>query len=199
MGLETTCKGAFNGTVSEGKLQWEGDVLLFRGDFRLKLAASDIRQVSVDGQELVVEFGTGTVTFALGPQAAKWHTKIAKPPTLMDKLGIKSGQRIAMLNWTDKAFREELRGRDIKLVKAGPCDIVFLGAERDADLETLHTIEPMLLRNGAIWIVYPKGQKQITELSVMAATKAAGYVDNKTCRFSVTHTGLRAVIPVARR
>lgn len=33
---------------------------------------------------------------------------------------------VESLNWMDKVFRAELRGRDIKLVKTGPCDIVFL-------------------------------------------------------------------------
>ena len=51
----------------------------------------------------------------------------------------------------------------------------------------------------AIWIVYPKGQRHIREADVMRAGKAAGFTDNKICRFSETHTALRFVIPVARR
>ena len=69
----------------------------------------------------------------------------------------------------------------------------------DKDLDRLTKLEPMLNRAGAIWIVYPKGLKAITEMSVMNAAGAAGFVDNKTCKFSETHTALRVVIPVARR
>jgi len=39
----------------------------------------------------------------------------------------------------------------------------------------------------------------ITQSHVMAAGKAVGLVDTKTVSFSVTHTALKWVIPVARR
>ena len=54
-------------------------------------------------------------------------------------------------------------------------------------------------RNGAIWVVYPKGRQDIREVDVIAAGKSAGFTDNKVCRFSETHTALRFVIPIARR
>ena len=56
-----------------------------------------------------------------------------------------------------------------------------------------------IVSNGAIWVVYPKGRKDIHELDVIAAGKAAGLVDNKVVGFSVTHTSLRFVIPLANR
>lgn len=199
MGLEANCKAVFRGECSEGRLQWEGDALLFRGGFRLKILAADIRRLDVLGEDLVVQFESGNAAFTLGLKAEAWREKIANPPTLLDKLGVKPGQRVALVNWSEKPFVAELKSREVEITKKGPCDIVFLGAERDSELEHLTAMEPLLKRNGAIWIVYPKGQKQITELSVMAAGKAAGFVDNKTCRFSATHTGLRVVIPLARR
>jgi len=52
---------------------------------------------------------------------------------------------------------------------------------------------------GAIWTVYPKGQKHITQNDVMTAGKAAGLVDTKVVGFSDTHSALKWVIPVAKR
>jgi uncharacterized protein with PhoU and TrkA domain len=78
-------------------------------------------------------------------------------------------------------------------------DIILLGAEDLKSLARVKTLEPHILRNGAIWIVYPKGQQHIREADVMAAGKSAGFTDNKVCRFSETHTALRFVIPIARR
>jgi hypothetical protein len=60
-------------------------------------------------------------------------------------------------------------------------------------------LEASIKPNGAIWVVYPKGQKHIREIDVMAAGKSAGLTDNKVCRFSETHKALRLVIPLARR
>ena len=78
-------------------------------------------------------------------------------------------------------------------------EIIFLAAEDLKSLARIESLESYLKRNGAIWVVYPKGQKHIREVDVIAAGKAAGLVDNKVCRFSETHTALRFVIPLARR
>ncbi len=51
----------------------------------------------------------------------------------------------------------------------------------------------------ALWIVYPKGQKQITELDVLAAGRRAGLKDVKVVGFSPAHTALKFVIPVSSR
>jgi hypothetical protein len=52
---------------------------------------------------------------------------------------------------------------------------------------------------GALWVVRPKGRREITESDVMAAGKAAGLVDVKVVSFSDTHTAEKFVIPVAQR
>ena len=50
-----------------------------------------------------------------------------------------------------------------------------------------------------LWIVYPKGQKQITENDVLAAGRKCGLKDIKVVGFSATHTALKFVIPVENR
>jgi hypothetical protein len=51
----------------------------------------------------------------------------------------------------------------------------------------------------ALWIVYPKGQKHITENDVLAAGRKAGLKDVKVVGFSPTHTALKFVIPLRSR
>jgi hypothetical protein len=77
--------------------------------------------------------------------------------------------------------------------------MIFLRVGHRMDLGRLASLEPWIERNGAVWIVYPKGRKDLKETDVIAAGLAAGLVDNKVVRFSDTHTALRFVIPVARR
>jgi hypothetical protein len=121
---------------------------------------------------------------------------------LLDKLGVKPGQRICVLGVSDAAFLKDLGGRVPDFAREKQidgADLVFLGAE---DLKALASLKPLtgtIQKNGAIWIVYPKGQKHIREADVMAAGKSAGLTDNKVCRLSDTHTALRFVIPLARR
>jgi hypothetical protein len=54
-------------------------------------------------------------------------------------------------------------------------------------------------QNGALWVIRPKGRKEISERAVMDAGKAAGLVDVKVVSFSETHTAEKFVIPVAQR
>lgn len=122
--------------------------------------------------------------------------------SLLEKLGVKPGQRISVLGIEDAAFL-----RDLATIAPGAAhgkpqrgsDLIFLAAESLKALERIRSLELHLERNGAIWVVYPKGQQHIREAQVMAAGKSAGLTDNKVCRFSETHTALRFVIPVARR
>jgi hypothetical protein len=72
-------------------------------------------------------------------------------------------------------------------------------AENLKALARVRSLVGRIQKNGAIWVVYPKGQKHIREADVIAAGKSAGLTDNKVCRFSDTHTALRFVIPLARR
>ena len=78
-------------------------------------------------------------------------------------------------------------------------DVVFVAANDRADLDRLVTVLKFLKRDGAIWVIRPKGSPNISEGDVMQAGKAAGLVDVKVVRFSDTHTAEKFVIPVAQR
>jgi Protein of unknown function (DUF3052) len=121
---------------------------------------------------------------------------------LADKLGIKAGQRISVMGVESAEFLVELatRVQDYsggKLVK--DADLIFFSAEARKDLERLEFLAKAIQSKGAIWVVYPKGQKHIREIDVITAAKSAGLVDNKVCSFSTTHTALRLCIPIAKR
>lgn len=53
--------------------------------------------------------------------------------------------------------------------------------------------------NGAIWVITPKGRKDMRDIEVIAAGKAAGLTDNKVVGFSATHTSQRFCIPLGKR
>ena len=137
--------------------------------------------------------------------------KVAKPRaperdyshrTLIDKLGVKPGQRVAVLGVEDAEFLRDLNAmvpeysRGKRITNA---DLIFFSAEALGDLAHLKSLSNSISRSGAIWAVYPKGQKHIREIDVISAGKSAGLTDNKVVRFSDTHTALRFVIPLANR
>ena len=197
MGQEANCEVRFGSKVSTGTALLETDDLIFRGDFRLSIPLKSIQSLEAADGVLRVTSPAGTALFSLGAQADKWAHKIRNPRTLADKLDVKPGMRVSLIGVRD---RLEGRTRDITEGKAAKeSDLIFFGAGTDKDLLKLRTLQNALKRNGAIWVVYPKGKKDITEIGVLKAGRQAGLVDTKVARFSDTHTALKFVIPLARR
>ena len=122
---------------------------------------------------------------------------------LLDKLGIRPGMRVAIIEVDDPEIRERIADRTTDLTEGWPgpdTDVVLLGAETIDALEPLEALTARIRPNGAIWVVSPKGKSAtLRDTDVIEAAKGAGLVDNKVASFSPTHTALRLVIPVARR
>ncbi len=121
---------------------------------------------------------------------------------LIDKLGVKPGQKITVLGVESAEFLTELTARVPEYSRGrrvADSELIFFSAEAVADLAQLSSLGRSIQRDGAIWVVYPKGQKHIREIDVINAGKSAGLTDNKVCSFSVTHTALRFCIPAAKR
>jgi hypothetical protein len=122
---------------------------------------------------------------------------------LLDKLGIRPGMRVALIDIDDPDIRPLIAERTTDLTEgeAKPdTDVVLLGAETPDDLGPLKTLVTRIRPNGAIWVVSRKGKAATLRYDdLLEAAKAAGLVDNKVASFSATHTALRFVIPVGLR
>ena len=122
---------------------------------------------------------------------------------LLDKLGIRPGMRVSLLDIDDETIRPLIADRTSDVTEGWPepdTDVVLLGADSMAQLEPLPALAARIRPNGAIWVVSRKGKAStLRDVEVMGAGKASGLIDNKVCSFSPTHTALRLVIPVALR
>jgi hypothetical protein len=76
---------------------------------------------------------------------------------------------------------------------------IFFAANTSKELAEITKLAKALKGAAALWLVYPKGQKQITENDVLGAGRKAGLKDIKVVGFSPTHTALKFVIPITRR
>jgi hypothetical protein len=201
MGQELKCIASFKGKRSEGKALLETQEIIFRGDFRLKIPLKDIRKLNAKFGKLSVEYGEGTAVFELGEAAENWQHRIQNPRSRAEKLGIKPGQRISVIGVEDAAFFEELKAAAaIVTTKATPSsDQIFFAAAKTVDLKKLAALKKSLTPSGALWVVRPKGSRDITEAQVREAAKAADLVDVKVVAFSETLTAEKLVIPVAKR
>ena len=202
MGLEAKCRARFGGQAGSGTAQLETDKLVFRGELRFQVPLKELQSVKAAGGNLEVRFGGGTAVLELGKAAEKWADKILHPPSRLDKLGVKAGMRVALRGEFDAEFVAEVKARTGDVAAGKPkkdSAAIFLLAESAGELSKVEGLSGSMARDGALWIVYPKGRKEITENGVLAAGRAAGLTDVKVVSFSATHTGLKFVIPVVKR
>jgi hypothetical protein len=176
--------------VEVGRLQWEAPRLIFRGTARRVFEGEALKGVRSDGADLVLADGA---RFTLGAvQAERWAGAIANPPGRLDKLGVKAGMRVAILDLDDPEFAAELAGRAALSNTFSELDMLIFSADSAEALARIRDLVPMLADRGALWIVSLKGKLlKVRDVEVMAAAKAQGLVDNKVCAFSETRTALR--------
>ena len=122
---------------------------------------------------------------------------------MLDKVGVKPGSKVAIVDLDDAGFIALLRARTADIVKGRPrepVDLVFMGASELKDLRRLKEVKSWIEPNGAIWVVRPKGgRSEIRDTDVIEAGLAAGLVDNKIASFSDTHGAMRLVIRLRDR
>lgn len=200
MGAELKCKARYGKQVGEGRALLETSEIIFRGDFRLKIAFKEIQKISAKEGALRVSWNGETAEFEIGAASEKWLAKIKNPKSVIEKIGIKPGMRVTLVGMKDESF-----ARDVKRVtectnRVGKsCEMIFYGAKDAAELKRVPELARALAPDGALWIVYPKGRKEIREIDVIDAGRAAGLKDVKVVGFSPTHTALKFVIPLADR
>lgn len=199
MGQEISCVAHFDGKRARGKALLETAEILFRGETRLKIPFSSIKEVKAAEGELRVKTEVGVAIFELGDKAEKWRDKILHPKTLVEKLGVKPGGAVNLQGAFDKGIRDDLERHGAKMGAATGTAWVFLAADQRGELAKVKQIAKGLQGSAALWIVYPKGQKNITEHDVRGAGLEAGLVDVKVVGFSATHTALKFVIPKTKR
>jgi hypothetical protein len=186
-----------NGTA---KVLLETDELIFRGEVRAKVPFRTLTTVEPGPQGLRLVWPGGEATVDLPEtEGARWADRIQNPPTLLDKLGVKDGTRVAVLDVDDDAFEAELAGRRVEPVSGGPADVVVWAVDDVGDLGRLPALTGWIHPDGALWAVWPKGRKELNENHVREAALDAGLVDVKVARFSATHSALKLVIPKAKR
>ena len=192
MGKEAQVRAVLADGEDEGRLQYEPPRLIFRGRVRRAFDASALAGVQAIGPDLVLTDGS---RFRLGEKAAaSWRETIVNPRGRLDKLGVKPGQRVSVVNLADPDFLAELATRVPALTDDGSLDLLFYGADGLDELAAVAGLIPRLAPRGAVWVVSRKGPlAAVKDVDVFAAVRHLGMVDTKICAFSASHTALRFV------
>ncbi len=189
MGNEATVRAKVNGKADHGKALLETNEVVFRGAQRcvVRLEAKSRAKAAVGGAWLKL----GELELELGAaEAGKWLEKIRKPKSVLEKLGVKAGQKVQLINVADEAFAAAYEKSEREP------DVVFYQVGSPADLKRL----PRISGEQVLWLLRPKGKNApVGERETMAAGKAAGLVDVKVVGFSDTLSAEKYVVPLKLR
>jgi hypothetical protein len=198
MGQEIACKLRYQERTLAGTAHLETDHVLFRGEERLKVVFKDVQSAVAEDGVLRLEFAGGPAELQLGAVAEKWAHRILHPPSLLHKLGVQVGMAVRLVGEFEEEFRADLNNCRVEEAD-DRADLIFLAAERSSRLVQIRKLAEGMKPDGALWVVYPKGAPAIREAQVLQAGRAARLKDVKVASFSLTHTGLKFVIPRSLR
>jgi hypothetical protein len=198
--IKTTLR--FDGRILEGTALLEGDSIVFRGGASLSVKFTEIMKAEANGGWLDLQTSRGLLLFELGPKAATWAEKIKNPRALSDKLGLDAQKKVCVVGKLDLDLMDDVVASGAKVAKSArgkDFDVVFLAASAKKDVEKVPAVRAMIKEDGAIWIVYAKGNAALTEREVLTAGRTQQLTDNKQVKLSEELTAVRFVIPVALR
>ena len=202
MGLEADCRATWGRRSAVGKARLEESEIAFRGAFSLKIPLGAVKRVEARAGRLAVEWAGSSVAFALGAASEKWAAKIRSPRSRLEKLGVKPASRVCVIGLKDGGFLEELEERTPQVTSGRvvkDADLIFFAAEARGELSRLASLRAGMRRDGAVWVLWPKGREALREDDVRSAAREVGLVDVKVVSFSEALSGLKLVIPVAQR
>jgi len=203
MGNEANCVLKTNGKKVKGIVLLETSEIIFRSEsLRLKIPFSEMKSVKASDGELRVQASDGVHAFQVGPYAEKWAQKILNPKSRIEKLGVEPGAKVTVIGEAEPDFAAELEkvSPDFSrgVIKPGT-EWIFLVADTQKKLAQATNIAKVMKGTTALWIVYPKGRKELTENDVLGTGRKAGLKDVKVVGFSATRTALKFVIPLDKR
>jgi 50S ribosomal subunit-associated GTPase HflX len=201
--IKTTLR--WDGRIIEGTALLETDSLVFRGGASLTIPFAEMMSVDANSGWLELKTQRGLLLLELGTKAEAWKEKIKNPKGLIEKLGVDATKKVCIIGKLDADVRADVEGSGAKVAKSARgkgFDVVFLAASTKKDVERLPAIKEMIVDDGAIWIVYPKGrtgEDELTERAVLTAGRTLQLTDNKQVKLNEELTAVRFVIPAAYR
>src|SRR5688572_18182043 len=196
------------GTVTVGgqkvncKADFASDHVTFSGGRRGEVAYTKVEVLGTAKGVLRLRVDGALMEFPLGAKVDRVAAKVRKPPTLMEKLGVKPGLAVATVNVDAKAFTIELAKVAPQATKGEPgrpVDLLFLGVRGRDELERIGPAVDHVKPDGGLWVVYPKARRDLRESDVLAAGREAGLKDVKVARVSTELTALKFMRPADAR
>ena len=123
--------------------------------------------------------------------------------TTVQKLGVKPGDRIEVQGDVGPGLRKDVKeasGRG--LVKSGELDGAIVAVNSLDEAQGIFTTYRARIKDsGYLWLITRKRghDNYLNQMLLVPFGKACGLIDNKTCSIDDSRSGIRFVVPRARR
>ncbi len=193
-----------HGTVTVGgkKVNCEADFasdhVVFSGGRRGEVKYKQIKVLGTAGGKLKLEVDGAIMEFPLGDKVDRIANKIRKPPTLLDKLGVKEGVT-GNFEGTPAWFVKQAEAAGlVEGMPRKPVDLLIIAVDGPEAL-AFDDWRRRITSDGGIWIVYRKGGHGVRDSDYIQTGRDAGLKDIKTARFDDTHSAIKFVLPLVDR
>lgn len=121
----------------------------------------------------------------------------------VQKLGVKPEQRVEISGDVGPGLRKDVKdalGRG--LVKSGELDGAIISADSLEDAQRKFVEYRARMReSGYLWIITRKRghDSYVNQMTLVPSAKKVGLIDNKTCSIDDDRSGIRFVVPRAKR
>lgn len=202
MAMESACHLQVGKDKYDGKVRMEADHIDFSGPTKFRFRLTEVTKPRQEGESIAFGFHGHLVVIDLGSERAStnWITYILNPQSLADKLGVKEGNTVRVMNLDDHDLLNSLTEKKTRLISHSDaqCDLVMLGVERASELRQLEDLSENLRPNGAIWVVLPKTIRTVTKANVFAAAREAGLTHIEIVDYSETQAAHKIMRPGGR-
>lgn len=193
MGLELKTVARQGSVEALGKLYLDSKQLRFTSkELKFCVELGPSLKVSTEGTLLVISQTRSKISFELGSALNQWVKKIRNPPSRIDKLGVKPGMRCWLGGRFEAAFQAELKAAGATMTKQIPkCSIAFRHIAHRDQLDQLIECCEALPAKTNLWVVWPKGNSDVTQAEVLSTVQRSGFGPSKTASFSQDLSSMR--------
>ena len=123
--------------------------------------------------------------------------------TTVQKLGVRPGERIEVDGDVGPGLRKDVKDASGRgLVKTGELDGAIVAIDTLEEAEGVFAAyRPRIKNSGWLWLITRKRghENYLNQMLLVPFGKACGLIDNKTCSIDDTRSGIRFVVPRAKR
>ncbi|MCA1818491.1 MAG: hypothetical protein LC620_00300 [Halobacteriales archaeon] len=160
---------------------------------------TDITEVWQFGHFVHIRWANGEARLDMGDhrRATRYAHKMEEAPSPLEALGAKRGDLVAVMGLPESWLFRLVRSRKLTALAAGtdakPVDMLVVGVADRRSLASLNGLLPFLRKDGHLWLVYPRDDRDIEAQEVLAAGRALDFRDVLELQVSPQQSALKFV------